>query len=230
MISLSDFESAVDRVVLGAPRAILLNEDEKRIVAYHESGHALVAWLTPLADSVHKVTIIPHGQALGVTEQLPGEDRYNYRRDYLLARLAVMLGGRVAEEVAMDDITTGAENDLIQATRLARRMVTHWGMGSLGTMALASDENTPFLGYEIAQGREYSEATAARIDQDVQSLLEERHLFVRKLIEGEISKLDLLARILAERGDACSGRNRAHPWTKDGGDTSRKQTTPGWGS
>ena len=196
MISLSDFESAVDRVVLGAPRAILLNEDEKRIVAYHESGHALVAWLTPLADSVHKVTIIPHGQALGVTEQLPGEDRYNYRRDYLLARLAVMLGGRVAEEVAMDDITTGAENDLIQATRLARRMVTHWGMGSLGTMALASDENTPFLGYEIAQGREYSEATAARIDQDVQSLLEERHLFVRKLIEGEISKLDLLAESL----------------------------------
>ncbi len=195
-IVLADFEAAVDRVVLGAPRAILLNKEEKRIVAYHEAGHALVAWLTPIADAVHKVTIIPHGQALGVTEQLPGEDHYNYSRDYLLARLAVMLGGRVAEEVAMDDITTGAENDLIQATRLARRMVTHWGMGSLGTMALAADENTPFLGYEMAQGREYSEATAARIDQDVQALLEERHQFVTHLIEDAGDKLDLLAESL----------------------------------
>jgi cell division protease FtsH len=195
-IARADFEAAVDRVVLGAPRSILLNQEEKRIVAYHESGHALVAWLTPIADAVHKVTIIPHGQALGVTEQLPGEDRYNYSRDYLLARLAVMLGGRVAEEVAMDDITTGAENDLVQATNLARRMVTHWGMGSLGTMALATDENTPFLGFEMAQGREYSEATAARIDQDVQALLEERHQFVTHLIEGASEKLDLLAETL----------------------------------
>jgi cell division protease FtsH len=195
-IVLADFEAAVDRVVLGAPRAILLNLEEKRIVAYHEAGHALVAWLTPIADAVHKVTIIPHGQALGVTEQLPGEDHYNFSRDYLLARLAVMLGGRVAEEVAMDDITTGAENDLVQATRLARRMVTHWGMGSLGTMALAADENTPFLGYEMTQGREYSEATAARIDQDVQALLDERHQFVTHLIEDAADKLDLLAEAL----------------------------------
>ena len=197
-IVLADFEAAVDRVVLGAPRAILLNQEEKRIVAYHEAGHALVAWLTPIADVVHKVTIIPHGQALGVTEQLPGEDRYNYSRDYLLARLAVMLGGRTAEEVALDDITTGAENDLIQATRLAHRMVTNWGMGSLGTMALAADEKTPFLGYEMAQGREYSEATAAKIDQDVQDLLEERHLFVTHLIEGAADQLDLLVESLLD--------------------------------
>ena len=171
MVKMIDFEEALDRLLLGAARTVLLNDHERRTVAYHEAGHALVAWLTPLADPVHKVTIIPRGRALGITEQLPGEDYYNYSREYLLARLVVMLGGRASEETALEDITTGAENDLVEATRLAQRMVTRWGMGSLGLMAFNSDEEQPFLGYELAQGRDYSEETAAHIDQDVQRLL-----------------------------------------------------------
>ena len=165
-------------------------------MAYHESGHAIVAWLTPLADPVQKVTIVPRGQALGVTEQLPGEDRYNYARDYLVARIDVMLGGRTAEELALGTSTTGVENDLVEATRLARRMVTRWGMGSLGLVAYQADEEHPFLGYDMAQGRDYSEATAALIDQNVQSLLTERHEVVRALLEDAHDKLDALATAL----------------------------------
>jgi cell division protease FtsH len=199
-VRMADFEEALDRVLLGAARTLLLNEHDRRVVAYHESGHALVAWLTPAADPVHKVTIIPRGRALGVTEQLPGDDQYNYSKEYLRARLAVMLGGRVAEEVAMNDITTGAENDLVEATRLARRMITRWGMGSLGPMALNTDDEQPFLGYEISQGREYSDITAARIDQDVQQLLEERHQFVQDLLGSQArDKLDELAQALLQK-------------------------------
>jgi len=128
-IAMHDFEEAIDKIMLGAARPSLQDPTEKRIVAYHESGHALVAWFTPETDPVHKLTIIPHGRALGVTEQLPANDRYNYSRSYLLAKLAVMLGGRTAEEIVLGDITTGAENDLIEATQMARRMVTRWGMG-----------------------------------------------------------------------------------------------------
>jgi cell division protease FtsH len=194
-----DFDEALDKVLLGQARPKLLDPDERRVVAYHESGHALVAWLTPHADPVYKVTIVPHGQALGVTEQMPGEDHYNYDRQYLLARLDVMLGGRTAEEIALDTMTTGAENDLVEATKLARRMVTRWGMGSLGPVAFQADEEHPFLGYEISQGRDYSEATAARIDQDVQQLLAERHETVRHLLADEREQLDQLTqRLLKE--------------------------------
>jgi cell division protease FtsH len=195
-VDMADFEEALDKVLLGGVRPLLLDDHERRVVAYHEAGHALVAWLTPAADPVHKVTIIPRGRTLGVTEQLPGEDHYNYSREYLLARLAVMLGGRTAEEIAIGDITTGAENDLVEATRLARRMVTRWGMGSLGLVAFQADEEHPFLGYELAQGRDYSEATAARIDQEVQRLLEERHEAVRHLLAAENEKLDRLVQTL----------------------------------
>ena len=198
-VQMADFENALDRVLLGAARTLLLNDEERRTVAYHESGHALVAWLTPAADPVHKVTIIPRGRALGVTEQLPGDDHYNYSREYLMARLAVMLGGRSAEEIALEDITTGAENDLIEATRLARRMVTRWGMGSIGTMALSTNEEQPFLGYELSHSREYSEETAAVIDRDVQGLLNDRHQYVKHLIGGDYrSELDRLAQALLE--------------------------------
>jgi cell division protease FtsH len=191
-VTMADFEEAVDKVLLGGIRPLLLDEHERRIIAYHESGHALVAWFTPAADPVHKVTIIPRGQALGVTEQLPGEDHYNYSREALLARLAVMLGGRTAEELAIGDITTGAEKDLVEATRLARRMVTRWGMGNVGLAAFQADEEQPFLGYELAQGRDYSEDTAARIDQDVQRLLEESHQAARGLLSGARELLDRL--------------------------------------
>lgn len=193
-----DFESAVDRIILGEKRTLVLDEKQRTIIAYHESGHALVAWLTPEADPVNKVTIIPRGRALGVTEQMPGEDQYNYSQEYLLARLAVMLGGRVSEEIALKSITTGAESDLAEATRLARRMITRWGMGSLGPIAFTSDEQQPFLGYELAQGREYSEELAARIDEDIQKLLNERHDYSRQVLENAREQLDLLVKALLQ--------------------------------
>ncbi len=191
-----DFEEALDKVLLGGVRSLLLDENARRIVAYHEAGHALVAWLTSAADPVHKVTIIPRGPALGVTAQLPEDDRYNYSKSFLMARLDVMLGGRTAEELAIGDVTTGAENDLVEATRLARRMVACWGMGSLGLTAFQSDVDHPFLGYELAQRRDYSEATAARVDQDVQRLLDERHTSVCRLMSDARDKLDRLVTAL----------------------------------
>jgi cell division protease FtsH len=196
MVRMVDFEEALDRILLGAARTILLNDHERRTVAYHEAGHALVAWLTPLADPVHKITIIPHGRALGVTEQMPSEDTYNYSRSYLTARLAVMLGGRAAEEIALEDVTTGAENDLVEATRLARRMITRWGMGSLGLMALSADDEQPFLGYELSQGRDYSEETAARIDQNIQHILQESYQTVKDLLADTRQQLDQLVQAL----------------------------------
>ncbi|MDE3153607.1 MAG: AAA family ATPase, partial [Acidobacteriota bacterium] len=195
-VTMQDFEQAWDKILLGGERPALAGERDRRIVAYHEGGHALVAWLTPAADPVHKVTIIPHGQALGVTEQLPGEDRYNYSRSYLFARLDVMLGGRVAEEIVVGDITTGAENDLVQATRLVRRMITRWGMGDLGPAVFEGDEEQPFLGYRLAQTRDYSEATAARIDAEVERLLGERKQAVQKLLTDNRQRLDQLAAAL----------------------------------
>jgi cell division protease FtsH len=195
-VTMADFEEAWDKILLGGERPALLDPHDREVVAYHEAGHALVAWLTPNADPVHKVTIIPRGRALGVTEQLPGEDHYNYSRSYLLARLDVMLGGRVAEEIAMGDITTGAENDLVQVTQLARRMMTRWGMGSLGPIAFQADEQQPFLGYELAQGRDYSEETAARIDRDVEQLIADRQKAVRDVISNARPKLDRLVNTL----------------------------------
>lgn len=197
-VGMDDFEEALDRLILGAARTLLLDDHARHVVAYHEAGHALVAWLTPGTDPVHKVTIVPRGRALGVTEQLPMDDQYNYSQDYLLARLAVMLGGRASEEIALGEVTTGAENDLVEATRLARRMVTRWGMGNLGPMALAADEEQPFLGYELTQGRDYSEETAARIDDNVQRLLEERLENDRKLLNSAREKLDSLVQLLLQ--------------------------------
>jgi cell division protease FtsH len=197
-VFMADFEDAIDRIILGEARPLLMNEKDRTVVAYHESGHALVAWLTPNTDPVHKVTIIPHGQALGVTQQMPEEDRYNYSKEELLARIRVMLGGRVSEEVACGDITTGAESDLVEATRLTRRMVTRWGMGSLGLQAFAADEQQPFLGYELTQARDYSEQTAAQIDKDIQTILSQSHDEVKKLLEREHDKLDALVEVLCK--------------------------------
>ena len=197
-VAMHDFEEAIDKVMLGAARPSLQDPVERRIVAYHEAGHTLVAWYTPEADPVHKLTIIPHGRALGVTEQLPANDRFNYSRTYLLARLAVMLGGRTAEEIVLGDITTGAENDLIEATQMARRMITRWGMGEMGPVAFRADEEQPFLGYSLTQGKDYSEATAAGIDAEVRKLLEERHEAVKILLESKRVELDSLATTLLQ--------------------------------
>jgi cell division protease FtsH len=195
-VTMQDFEQAWDKMVLGAERATVLTPRDRRVVAYHEGGHAVVAWLTPAADPVRKVTIVPHGRALGVTEQLPAEERYNMSRGDLLARLDVMLAGRESEALVIGDITTGAENDLVQATRLARRMITRWGMGSLGPVAFESDDEQPFLGYQLSQGREYSEATASRIDQEVEQMLAERQGAVRELLTAARERLDRLAQAL----------------------------------
>jgi cell division protease FtsH len=204
-ITMEDFEGALDKIVLGAARPLAMDEKERRVIANHEAGHAIVAWFTPEADAVHKVTIIPHGMALGVTEQVPGEDKYNYGRGYLLARLAVMMGGRAAEELVIGEITTGAENDLKEATRLARRMVTRWGMTEFGLMTLDSDEQQPFLGYEITQGRGYSEASAARVDEGVQQLLRERYEYTRRCLSERRAELDALVGALMEHETVNQG-------------------------
>ncbi len=197
-VTAMDFEEALDKVVLGDARPLVLDDKARRVTAYHESGHALVAWLTPSADPVHKVTIVPHGHALGVTEQRPGADRYNFSKSYLVARLGVMLGGRTAEEIVMGDVTTGAENDLIEATGLARHMVMSWGMSDLGLAAYRSSSDDRFLGYELGQAREYSETTATQIDQAVQGFLEEQHHVVKTLLLQSREKLDRLAMALLE--------------------------------
>ncbi len=196
IVTMDDFYEAQDKIILGGARTLLLSDEDRRVIAYHEGGHTLVAWFTPEADPVIKVTIIPRGRALGVTEQLPGKDQYNLSKSYLLARLAVMLGGRTAEETVFKEITTGAENDLVEATKLARRMVTRWGMSELGLAAFQADEEQPFLGYELAADRDYSEATAARIDRAIQNLLEDRHDYARKLLHTHRDKLDALAEAL----------------------------------
>jgi cell division protease FtsH len=193
-----DFEQALDRLRLGAAHRQAVDPEDLRIVAYHEAGHTLVAWLTPGADPVRKVTIVAHGMALGATEQLPGQERRNLSQSYLKARLNVCLGGRVAEELVFGDITTGAENDLVQATKMARQMVTTWGMGSVGLLSYESHESQPFLGYELASNREYSEATAARIDSDMQRLIDEAHEEAKRVLTGARAQLDEIVKILLE--------------------------------
>ncbi len=195
-VQMGDFENAWEKIVLGAERSTVLTARDRRVVAYHEGGHAVVAWLTPAADPVRKVSIVPHGRALGITAQLPDEDRYNMSRTDLMAKLDVMLGGRGAEALVIGDITTGAENDLVEATRLGRRMITRWGMGSLGPVAFDYHDEQPFLGYQLSQGRDYSEATAARIDEEIEALLAERQAAVRQLLTGARERLDRLVEAL----------------------------------
>ncbi len=198
-VTMADFEQAEDKVRLGSAHRHLVDPNERRVTAYHEAGHALIAWLTPAADPVRKITIIPHGQALGRTEQIPLEERHNLSLTYLRARIAVLLGGHESEQLVFGETTTGAENDLIEATKLARRMVTRWGMGDLGLLAFKVDEEQPFLGYEISQGRDYSEATAARIDGNVERLLNELRDEVRGRLHGARKQLDQLVESLLQR-------------------------------
>jgi len=192
-VTMADFEDANDKVRLGGVHRALVDPTERRVVAYHESGHAITAWLMPQADPVQKISIIPRGQALGLTEQIPKIERRNLSLSYLQARLAVMLGGRTAEELALGEITTGAESDLIEATQLARRMVTRWGMGDLGLVAFKTDEEQPFLGYEISQDREYSDETATAVDRNVRALLDKAHDGVHGLLSNHRALLDRLA-------------------------------------
>jgi cell division protease FtsH len=195
------FEEAMDRIMMGAERPLVLSEEERRVIAYHESGHALVAMLTPEADPVHKVTIVPRGQTLGATQIVPIDDRHNYPRHYLLARLAVGLGGRVAEELETGEITTGAENDLQEVTELAREMVTRWGMSRrIGTVFLGGEQEV-FLGREVGlrERQSYSEQTAALIDEEVQQLIGERYTYVQQLLSQHHQELERLAHALLEQ-------------------------------
>jgi cell division protease FtsH len=200
VVRMSDFEYARDKVLMGSAREDVLTEEEKELTAYHEAGHALLAWLTPGCDRVHKVTIIPRGRALGVTQLVPEEDRYNISQHDLQARLAMLLGGRVAEKLQFDQYSAGAESDLQEATRLARRMITHWGMSErLGPVAYHVSEDHPFLGREIAQHeRQFSEHTAQVIDEEVAKVLHTAEDRAKRTLQHNLDKLKALAEALLE--------------------------------
>jgi cell division protease FtsH len=200
-VTMRDFEDAIDRVMMGAQRPLLLSADERRIIAYHEGGHALVALLTPGSDPVRKVTIVPRGQALGVTQIMPLDDRHNYPKGYLLGRIAVGLGGRVAEQVSIGEITTGAENDFQNVSNLAREMVTRWGMSNrIGTVFFGRDRDV-FLGREMSMGqqKDYSEETAAAIDEEVRRIIGGRYRYVETLLTTYRPLLDEIAKRLLEK-------------------------------
>ncbi|MEJ7609047.1 MAG: ATP-dependent zinc metalloprotease FtsH [Bryobacteraceae bacterium] len=195
-----DFELAKDKVIMGVERkSLMISDDEKKNTAYHEAGHALVAMIMPFADPLHKVTIIPRGMALGVTMQLPVDDKHSYSKAYLESQLAILMGGRVAEEMFMHHVTTGAGNDIERATDLARKMVCEWGMSELGPMSFGKKEEQIFLGREIAQHRDYSEATAIEIDKQVRGLVDAGYRGAKDILGGRREAMVRIAEALLER-------------------------------
>ncbi len=200
-VEMVDFDMAKDKVLMGVERrSMIISDEEKRNTAYHESGHALVAKYTPGTDPVHKVSIIPRGRALGITQQLPIDDRYTYSKEFLKKTLKVLLGGRAAEELALNHMTTGAGNDLERATDLARKMVTEWGMSDvMGPLTFGKKEEQIFLGREIARHKDYSEKTAIGIDDEVRRLVMEAYENARELLSANIDTLEAMAKILLEK-------------------------------
>jgi cell division protease FtsH len=200
LVDMDDFERAKDKIMMGAERrSMIMPEEERRNTAYHESGHAVVARLLPKTDPVHKVTIIPRGRALGVTMQLPTEDRYSQDKTRLLSTLAVLFGGRIAEEIFMQQMTTGASNDFQRATDLARRMVTQWGMSdALGTMVYGEEEGEVFLGRSVTTHKSVSEATLQQVDAEVRRIIDEQYGRARKLIEDNRDKIEAMTHALLE--------------------------------
>jgi cell division protease FtsH len=199
-VTMADFEGAKDKVLMGVERkSLIISDAEKRNTAYHEAGHALVAALLPHADPLHKVTIIPRGMALGVTMQLPSDDRHTYTRDFLESQIAIMMGGRLAEELFLGHMTTGAGNDIEQATDMARRMVCDYGMSTLGPLTFGKREEQIFLGREIAQHRDYSEDTAIKIDLEVKRFISEGYEKAKKILEENRDTLARIAEALLER-------------------------------
>jgi cell division protease FtsH len=199
-VTMADFEMSKDKVLMGAERkSMILSEEEKRNTAYHEAGHALVAAMTPGADPLHKVTIIPRGMALGVTMQLPIDDKHTYTKEFLESQLAVLMGGRAAEEIFLKHITTGAGNDIERATEIARQMVCEWGMSSLGPLTFGKKEEAIFLGREIAQHRDYSEDTAIKIDAEVRVIVNRGYSSARNILENQRGTLERIAQALLER-------------------------------
>ena len=200
LVDMEDFEKAKDKIMMGAERrSMVMNEEEKRNTAYHESGHAVVAKLVPKSDPVHKVTIIPRGRALGLTMQLPEEDRYAYDRVYLLSRIAVLFGGRIAEELFMNQMTTGASNDFERATQMARDMVTRYGMSdTLGPMVYGENEGEVFLGRSVTTHKNVSEATMQKVDAEIRRIIDEQYGLARKLLEENRDKVEAMAAALLE--------------------------------
>jgi cell division protease FtsH len=198
-----DLEEAKDKVMLGAERkSMVLSDDERRLTAYHEAGHAVVALRLPGLDPVHKVTIIPRGRALGITASLPEQDRHSYSKDYLFARLVMLFGGRVAEEMIFgaEKVTTGAGNDIERATAMARRMVTQFGMSeAIGPMAIGDSEQEVFLGRDIGQRRQVSEQTAQLVDSEVKRLLDDAYEKAREILRAHEDLMETIALALLER-------------------------------
>jgi cell division protease FtsH len=198
-VDMQDFERARDKILIGLEREDVITDHEKKVIAYHEAGHALMAELLPEADPLQKVSIIPRGHSLGATEQIPLEDRQHLRRGYLMDRIAIILGGRSAEKIVFEDISTGAGDDLKKATQLARRMVSHWGMSeAIGPVAFRDGEPHPFLGKELREQRDYSEHTARLIDEEVRRIVREMEERALNALGRNRPQLDALARNLLE--------------------------------
>ena len=201
LIDMADFETAKDKVMMGLERkSMILSEEEKSTTAYHEAGHALVARFLPGADPLHKVTIIPRGRALGLTQQLPQDERHTYSKDYLVDAIAILMGGRVAEELVFDRQTTGASNDIERATQMARKMVCEWGMSEdLGPLSFGKRDDQVFLGREISRHRDYSETTAIAIDNEIRKIVEDNYQRARTILKDNFELLKLTAQALLEK-------------------------------
>jgi cell division protease FtsH len=218
LVEMPDFENAKDKVLMGVERrSMIISDAEKRTIAYHEAGHALVADFLPGADPLHKVTIIPRGRALGLTMQLPMDDKYNYSREYLINRITILLGGRTAEELVLQQQTTGAGDDLEKATEMARKMVCEWGMSDkLGPLTFGKNEEHIFLGREVARQKDYSEETALLIDSEIKRIVMEAASRAKQILQDNIEKLHALARALLERetldGEEIARILRARPF------------------
>lgn len=200
LVDMEDFESAKDKIMMGAERrSMVMTDEEKKNTAYHESGHAIVAKLLPKSDPVHKVTIIPRGRALGVTMQLPEQDRYAYDRDYLLQRISVLFGGRIAEELFMNQMTTGASNDFERATSMARDMVTRYGMSDkLGPMVYGENEGEVFLGRSVTTHKNLSEATMQQVDNEIRRIIDDQYSLARRLLDENRDKVEVMTAALLE--------------------------------
>jgi cell division protease FtsH len=198
---MEEFEEAKDKVLMGTARkSLVISDEEKEIIAYHEAGHALVGKFMPKADPLHKVSIIPRGMALGVTQSLPVDERHTHSRDYLEATLTYLMGGRVAELLVFKQLDTGAGNDLEKATKLARRMVCNWGMSDkVGPVTFGKAEDHIFLGKEMAQTKDFSEATAELIDSEIRRFIEDAETKAKEILEEHLDKLHALAKALLER-------------------------------
>jgi len=226
LVDMEDFEKAKDKVIMGAERrSIVMPEEERRNTAYHESGHAVVAKLLPHTDPVHKVTIIPRGRALGVTMQLPEEDRYSHNRETLLSTIAVLMGGRIAEEVFMNQMTTGASNDFERATEIAKNMVMRWGMSdALGARVYGENQQEVFLGRDVTTHQNLSDRTAQQVDDEIRRIIDEQYDRARKIIEDNRDKIEIMTKALLEWetidanqiNEIMAGKNPTPPQSQSG--------------